>query len=127
MEASLFDIERIEGMGMGEDFTLKANSPARLPTKYRQLMDCRLKLLLKEPQVLKPGEMKLCDTNIKVHPKHGWNLSTRSNPTIVGIHFTEAFLRDCNETYRVRVQITNIENCVKPLAQDLCIGYLVMM
>lgn len=127
MEASLFDIERIEGMGAGEDFTLKANTPARLSTKHRKLLDCRLKLLLKEQQVLNPGEMKVCDTNIKIHPKHGWNLSTRSNPTIVGIHFTEAYLKDWHETYRVKVQITNMENCVKALPQDLCIGYLVMM
>ena len=127
MEASLFDIERIEGMGAGEDFTLKANTPARLSTKHRKLLDCQLKLLLKEQQVLNPGEMKVCDTNIKIHPKHGWNLSTRSNPTIVGIHFTEAYLKDWHETYRVKVQITNMENCVKALPQDLCIGYLVMM
>lgn len=126
VQASLFDIKRAEQLGEGEDFYVTASSPPRIERKYRQLLDCRLKLLLKERQVFKPGEMKLCDTTIIIQPNHGWNLCTRANPGL-GIHFKEEFLNEGGEEYRVRVWIANIENGVKILAQDLCVGHLVMM
>lgn len=126
MEKSIFDIEAIEGLEVGEDFYLDAKSPPRLPQKHRTLLDCRLKLLLKESQVFGPGEMKMCNTTLLITPKHGWNLSTRANPE-VGLHFTEEFLRDRTETYRVRVQMTNLHESAKFLPQHFCIGYLIMM
>ena len=74
---------------------------------------------------LSPGESKYVETNIIIQPYHRRILQTIKNEDL-NLLFKEDILMNQTESFRLSVQLTNInaQNIVLP--KSLCCGYLLI-
>jgi hypothetical protein len=109
------------------DVIVTPQFPAR-PTLNEHLFDCRVHLLLKKSETLQVGETRKLETSCIIHPHHGWKLYTKPEPLNQNkFYFHRKCLKDKMNSFRVNVQLTNVQNKVVKLPQGKHVGYLVLL
>ena len=107
------------------NFNVSFDPPPRVMPKFQHLFDCRIHLLVHNTTCLSPGESKYVETNIIIQPYHRRILQTIKNEDL-NLLFKEDILMNQTESFRLSVQLTNInaQNIILP--KSLFCGYLLI-
>ena len=107
------------------EYEVTDSFPPKPHSKYCNLFDCRLQLLLYEDVTIESGETKKLATTCIITPNNGWVLSTKPNPAL-GLILQEEYIKPSLLKFRLEVTVINITMERKSLPRGVCVAYLLM-